>query len=688
MARSNGPRAPHAAQPAARPAARQHPNDRQQAGYPDEHGYAADPRYQDHQAYPNPADAYDPRYAQPSHAQPAPPQYANPQQGYVADGYPAAHAYGHADWNENAQPREPAPYPPQDPHLGGHQAGRAAGFDPGFEPGFGQSGLPPRGTAQGNYAPRFDPYLPGQPADQSAYPPAHDALNVPPADQVGHRRAYPAQDDYGQNSGHDGYPPQPSDYNEPALRGAAYDDLPPTAAPARADVRLSRDAETAGHYAGAPYQQEGFDAGYGYTPARPATTQRPADHAGYGGPGFGPGGNQAQARGRSQTYEETYDETFAQAGNHGFGNAHHAGSDYRQPGYAEPGFAHADSYGSGGEIGGQARGEGRSLEQVYDDEYEVEEEYEDDEEPRRSGRMFLIAGALIGAIAVGGGLAYGYKILLGPAGQGNGKPPIVTSGAQPTKVRPDEPGGRQFSHTDSKIMDRLDTNRTLSGTNPDGTRRVNTIVIGRDGAPVPPISAPTPSGDAPINPVVSVPGLTVVDAFASARAQAPQPPPSATGPIVVTPPSAPAKPVVITNAAPTQPKAPSAAPPAQKAAPRAPTQTAAIPPNAPAAPRKTAAKTSPPPAASSGGNGYVAVLASVPVSGSSQMESLKTFADIQQRYPNVLANKTPEVREANLGEKGRYHRLLVGPPASRTQANEVCRELKAAGYSSCWITSF
>lgn len=682
MARSNGSGAPHASPQAARPAARQHPNDAQQAAYPDargpeSRGYAADPRYQDPNAYPNPADAFDPRYAQPSHAQPGNPHYPNSQHGYDADGYPVDHAAGHSDWNEPTQPpREPAPYAHQEPHFGGHHGG-----------GFGQPGPAPRGVGQGHYAPQFDPYLPGQPAEPSASLPAQDPFSAPPAHQGVHRQAFPAQDDFSQDYGQDGYRGQTPDFNEPALRGAAYDDLPPTAAPSRADARYDRGAEAGGHYADAPYQ-EGFDAGYGHTTARPATTQRPADHGGYGEPDFGLGGGHAHNAGLPRTHDETYGDAYAQPGSTSMGSVHFSGSDYRQQGYAEPGFAHADAYGAGGDMGRQASGEGRSLEQVYDDEYEVEEEYEDDEEPRRSGRMFLIAGALIGAIAVGGGLAYGYKILLGPAGQSDGKPPVVTSGAHPTKVRPEEPGGRQFSHTDSKIMDRLDTNRTSSGTNPDGTRRVNTIVIGRDGAPVPPISAPTPSGNAPINPVVSVPGLTVVDAFAGARAQAPQPPPSATGPIVVSPPSAPAKPVVITNATPTPPKAPSSAPPAQKTAPRAPTQTAAIPPKAPAAPRKTAAKTSPAPAVSSGGNGYVAVLASVPVSSSSQMESLKTFADIQQRYPNVLANKTPEVREANLGEKGRYHRLLVGPPVSRTQANEVCRDLKAAGYSSCWITSF
>ena len=89
-----------------------------------------------------------------------------------------------------------------------------------------------------------------------------------------------------------------------------------------------------------------------------------------------------------------------------------------------------------------------------------------------------------------------------------------------------------------------------------------------------------------------------------------------------------------------------------------------------------------------GGNGFVAVLASVPKSASSQGDALKRYADMQQKYGSVLTGKTPSVAEANLGAKGSYHRLVVGPPASREQANTVCSQLKAQGYTDCWVTSY
>jgi cell division septation protein DedD len=70
------------------------------------------------------------------------------------------------------------------------------------------------------------------------------------------------------------------------------------------------------------------------------------------------------------------------------------------------------------------------------------------------------------------------------------------------------------------------------------------------------------------------------------------------------------------------------------------------------------------------------------------MTALKQFADMQQKYGSVLAGKTPDVAEANLGTKGNYHRLVVGPPGSRDQASTVCSQLKAQGFNDCWVTSY
>ena len=86
----------------------------------------------------------------------------------------------------------------------------------------------------------------------------------------------------------------------------------------------------------------------------------------------------------------------------------------------------------------------------------------------------------------------------------------------------------------------------------------------------------------------------------------------------------------------------------------------------------------------SGGSGFVAVLASK----KSRMDALKAFADLQQKYAEVLASKTPDVQEANLGDKGVWYRAVVGPPGSREAASGVCSQLKSAGHSGCWVAAY
>ncbi len=322
-------------------------------------------------------------------------------------------------------------------------------------------------------------------------------------------------------------------------------------------------------------------------------------------------------------------------------------------------------------------------------------DYEFDE-PRRGSWVLRIAGAIVVAVGLGYGLAQGYKMILGSPSDPT--TPVVRGESQPAKTMPTDPGGKQFAHADSKVMGRLGdgapaseetSSAPASDTDSSGTRKVQTVVVGRDGAIVPPAA---PAETAPPGDAVSVPGLTVIDGFggrypgnnvttATAPPQKPAAPP-ANQPVAVNPPAKPAK-----AKAATPPPAPAAetdaaafdatAAPAEKApaAPAAKKQVAAADPGAATS-------------SASGANGYVVVLASIPASNNSRLDALKRFADMQQKYGTVLANKTPEVQEANLGDKGMFNRLLVGPPGSRASASALCTELKAAGYKDCWVTAY
>jgi hypothetical protein len=87
----------------------------------------------------------------------------------------------------------------------------------------------------------------------------------------------------------------------------------------------------------------------------------------------------------------------------------------------------------------------------------------------------------------------------------------------------------------------------------------------------------------------------------------------------------------------------------------------------------------------SAGAGYVAVLSSQ----KSRVDALKVFADLQQKYGDVLGGKTPDVQEADLTARGLgiMYRLVVGPPGSREAASGVCSKLRTAG-QDCWVKEY
>jgi hypothetical protein len=310
-------------------------------------------------------------------------------------------------------------------------------------------------------------------------------------------------------------------------------------------------------------------------------------------------------------------------------------------------------------------------------------EYEAEEPRRRGSWAMRIAGAVVVAVGLGYGFAQAYKAVLGPAP--DAAPPVIESDASPARERPTEPGGREFAHTDSKVLGRLSEADAANGLSEDdadsGSRKVTTLVVGRDGS----IAPPSPDEPAAHDEPVSVPGLMVVDAFggggqmpAPQQHRAPPQPQPDPEPVVVN--SAPARSGVNV-----------------KSTKVIPASTASVPDEAPAPPKKqrvAAAAPATPPASTgstggaTGANGYVAVLASVPASSTSRLDALRKFADMQQQYGMVLGNKTPDVRETNLAGKGPYHRLLVGPPGSRSQASELCTQLKASGYNDCWVTAY
>lgn len=307
------------------------------------------------------------------------------------------------------------------------------------------------------------------------------------------------------------------------------------------------------------------------------------------------------------------------------------------------------------------------------------------EAPPRKRRGLLVAGALVCAVAIGGGLAFVYKTF-GQSGRRIGAPPIVAKSNTPSKAVPTDAQGKQFENTNKKVLAKLDdaggsssagtmapvvpgmivsmppgpasAQNVSNDTSAPSTRTVQTVPIGRDGNPV--------GGQQAVVTPRGLPGVQIdnsLNAPPAMRGGIPtaDAPPAPTKPQAQRLTTAPQVPVERTDAVAAQP-----APAPKKAL-------------IPKAPKESAA------AASAPGSGYVAVLSSQ----KDKAAALRIWADLAQKYPDQFSSRQPEVQEATVADKGVFQRLVAGPPSSQQAAKEFCTQIKAAGYSSdCWVKQY
>ena len=65
-------------------------------------------------------------------------------------------------------------------------------------------------------------------------------------------------------------------------------------------------------------------------------------------------------------------------------------------------------------------------------------------------------------------------------------------------------------------------------------------------------------------------------------------------------------------------------------------------------------------------------------------EALTAFGKLQRRYPHLLGGYLPNIQKVDLGSRGIWYRVRIGPLGQRTAAVGFCDELKAAG-ADCLI---
>jgi hypothetical protein len=270
------------------------------------------------------------------------------------------------------------------------------------------------------------------------------------------------------------------------------------------------------------------------------------------------------------------------------------------------------------------------------------------ERPGPGARRRLLVPVGAGALLVALSLTVWYAFGSGGRG-GDGAVPLIAADHGPIKIRPEQPGGMEVPHQDKLVFERLNPGKA-------GTGKVERLLPGPE-EPLPPPEAPLPEPAAlPTTPAPASATVTAANETAPPQLASPTPvakteaPPIALGAaadILAAPspaaPPAPAKPPPPSQA-PVRPALPQAQPPAQ----------AALAP-APAA-----------------GRGVRLQIASVP----SEAVAKSELQRLQRRFPSELGSLPANIVRADLGARGVFYRVQVGP-IDDSRASAVCSTLKA-----------
>ena len=569
----------------------------------------------------------------------------------------------------------------------------------GFEPGFDE----PQGIQGGSL--RRDPRQP-PPGDLRgrAEPPLR-AQNPPPPQ--GARGQAP-----GLNPQFDPYMQPPAAPQRPA---APQSTRPLMQEPPRGGVAPQQGYQQDPYAAQRPQRQPGAVAP---TAGIQGQTARPAAPAGYPpqSPGYAPLQGQP-ARNPAARPADGYDAVPASRRSRE--PFFEAPPSARQPLQPRPAAAPAglaqDGYGDGrfGETHADAEA-GFADDEIDAEDEDGDEEYYPDEPAPRGRRGMLVAMALGAAVLLGGGAGAVYKFGFNHAGAST-VPQLVQADAAPAKVIPAaaEQGADPGKKT---ILDRPDSAAGVNAApsmvasqeqvavgngeapatdNLAGPRKVATVVV-KPGEKIAAMATPPADGQQ----VDSVPGIMIgnddpaakpaepvkakskaamaqaqaaaqAQAQADAAAAAAQDQPAATDP-------APAQaPVKLGKAGKKTKVAAVTPPPADMPADGA---ADAVPPD-PAAAMAKASGAAP---AHKAGGGYIIQVRST----KTQADALAYFADLQQRYGDILGSAQPDIQEADLGAKGKWYRLRIGPPGSGAAAKDLCTKLKASGLDACIVATY
>jgi len=356
-------------------------------------------------------------------------------------------------------------------------------------------------------------------------------------------------------------------------------------------------------------------------------------------------------------------------------------------------------------------------------------------EPRRGflgmGAGMTTVAAVLGLVVVGAAGAIGFTAITGGA-RSTGEPMLVRADNRPTRVAPEAPSEAEANAQNKLIFERVGS--TSSGNErvvsreeqpnanvrPPGQAAPNNVRVILPGGPVA-NDGSEPRRVATTTIRVRSDGSIEGDSAQAARvapsatapAPAPEPVPVVQGQVSPNPSAGPlplglpapaasnpastanvlpqvpaSRPIQVApirepQPTPTPPRreaAPAPAAPAPAAAPAPRPQVAAVRPQAQAesddGPVQLRPVAAPPPSQRvQSGGGFIVQVASQ----RSEAEARSAFAGLQRRYPDLFNGRSPNIRAVELGDRGTFHRVRVGPMASREEAQSFCTRLRAAG---------
>lgn len=383
----------------------------------------------------------------------------------------------------------------------------------------------------------------------------------------------------------------------------------------------------------------------------------------------------------------------------------------------------ADDRLGGFDLGGMQQSQSNApRQQAQADEFDYDPDFDEAMETlpgspaARPARRGMMIAAIVGAVAVVGGIG-AFALSFG-GGEGAGAPVIVKADESPIKIKPENPGGATVPNQDSKVYDRV------AGGSTNGAPAQDKLVTNAE-EPVDlaaqeaeanmPENLPLNGDDVAAEPtakseerVAQVPQADQPDASTETAAVAPR----KVRTMVVRPdgtlvPREEPAPAVVAATEPTDPAPQRVAEPASEAtgtvpaqpalAPVAkPAQSANTPSTAPIAPQRPSeqpvdvvgevkpdqvaaiAPSAPTTAAASGA--WAMQIASQP----SEAAAKSTYADLARRYGSVLNGREVSIVKADIAGKGTFWRVRV-PAGTRNDAVSLCESYKAAG-GNCFVS--